>query len=68
MHNTKYQGSRPCGFRKEDFLKNFPYINIGKTGHNPWWLCFLTNQKQFYNFGRGSPKDHLYQIILKSDQ
>ena len=20
------------------------------------------------NFGRGSPKDHLYQIILKSDQ
>ena len=27
---TKYQGSRPCGFREEDF-SYFPYIRLCKT-------------------------------------
>ena len=30
MLNTKYQGSRLCGFRQEDFF-TFPYISICKT-------------------------------------
>ena len=28
--HTKYQGSRPCGFRQED-VSRFPYINLSKT-------------------------------------
>ena len=27
--------------------------------------CFSTNQNNLNNFGRGSPKDHLYQVIFK---
>ena len=30
MLHTKYQGSRPCGFRQEDFSM-FPYISLCKT-------------------------------------
>ena len=30
MLHTKYQGSRPCGFRQEDF-QVFPYISLCKT-------------------------------------
>ena len=30
MLHTKYQCSRPCGFRQEDFLC-FPYISLCKT-------------------------------------
>ena len=30
MLNTKYQGSRPCGFRQEDFV-TFSYISLCKT-------------------------------------
>ena len=26
MLHTKYQGSRPCGFRQEDFFHVSPYI------------------------------------------
>ena len=29
MLYTKYQGSRPCGFRQEDFSR-FPYISLCK--------------------------------------
>ena len=30
MLHTKYQGSMPCDFRQEDFLR-FPYISLCKT-------------------------------------
>ena len=30
MLHTKHQGSRPCGFREEDFFV-FPYIRLCKT-------------------------------------
>ena len=36
MLHTKYQGSKPCGFRQEDFLM-FCLINIGQCKtHDPW--------------------------------
>ena len=28
---TKYQGSRPCGFRKEDFFHGSTYMSICKA-------------------------------------
>ena len=31
MLHTKYQGSRPYGFRQEDFFHVFPYIGLCKT-------------------------------------
>ena len=30
MLHTKYQGSRHCGFRQEDFFSCFPYISLCK--------------------------------------
>ena len=59
--HTKYQGSRPCGFRQEDFFHVAPYVNLCKTcapeaGH--FW-------PQGYNLnklGRGPLGDATYQI------
>ena len=31
MLHTKYQGSRPCGFRQEDCFSHFAYISFCKT-------------------------------------
>ena len=31
MLHTKYQGSRPCGFRQEDFFHVAPYKSLCKT-------------------------------------
>ena len=31
MPHTEYQGSRPCGFRIEDFFHVFPIISLCKT-------------------------------------
>ena len=31
MLHTKYQGSRPCGFRQEDFFHVSPYIIFCKA-------------------------------------
>ena len=39
MLQTKYQGSRPCGFRQEDCFM-FPYISLCKTCDprtGPFW-------------------------------
>ena len=35
MLDTKYKGSRPYGFRKEDFFHVIPYISPCKTC-DPW--------------------------------
>ena len=32
ISNIKYQSSRPCGFRQEDFFHVSPYINLCKQG------------------------------------
>ena len=56
------------GNRKSFLPYKIPYINIGKTGHLPWWPCFSTNQNNLNTLCRGSPKDHLLEIIFKSPQ
>ena len=70
MLHIKYQGSRPYGFRREDFFFTFSLYKpiTGKFDSAPWRPCFLTDQIYFNNLGRGSPKDHLCQIIFKSAQ
>ena len=52
IHNAKYKGSRPCGFRQED-ISSFPHINIGKTGHASLVTMFSTYQNNVNSFGRG---------------
>ena len=41
MLHTKYQDSRPCGFRQEDFFM-FPYISIDVKHVIPGAGAFLT--------------------------
>ena len=36
MLHTKYQGSRPYGLRKEDFLM-FPYVKHVTPGRSHFW-------------------------------
>ena len=61
MLHTKYQGSRPYGFRQEDFYMFFPkyvYVKHVTLGAGPLW-------PQGYNLnrlGRGSLGDASYQI------
>ena len=61
LHTTKYQGSRPCGFRQEDF-SCFPYISLCKTfdpGTGPFfWRQGLNLNK----LGGGLLGDAIYQI------
>ena len=64
-----YQGSRPRGIEQDVFMFSL-YMpkHVSYMVHAPWQPCFSTNQNNLNKFGRGSPKDHLCQIILKSDQ
>ena len=41
---------------------------IVNSGPAPWWPCFLKDHNNLNNLGRGSHKEHLCQIISKSDQ
>ena len=60
--HSKYQGSRPCGFKQEDFvLRFFSYISLCKT-------CdlrvepFLPHGHNLNKLGRGPLDDATYQI------
>ena len=61
MLHTKYQDSRTCGFRQEDFFMFFPikaYVKPVTTRRGFFW-------PQGYNLnklGRGSLDDTTYQI------
>ena len=56
MLHTKYEGSRPCGFRQEDCFMVFPiqaYVKHVNPGASQFW-------PQGYNLNkldRGSPDD-----------
>ena len=54
-------------FWQEDFL-SFLYRYIGKIRPAPWQPCFSTNQDYLNNLGRGSPRKHFCQVIMKSVQ
>ena len=64
-------GSTQDGRRQ--ITKNWPHPLVAMFFDNkilkflhPWWPCFSTDQYNLNNCGRGSPKDHLCQIIFKS--
>ena len=71
MLQTKYQGSRPCGFRQESFSR-FPYISLCKTSRpraypfsapgtwegDPFW----PNGDNLNKLSRGQLGDVTYQI------
>ena len=59
MLYTKYQGSRPCGFRKEDF-SCFPYIRLSKIC-DPGRAHFWPQGHILNNLGRGPLGDATYQ-------
>ena len=67
MLHTKYQGSRPYGFRQEDFFQWFPSISICKQfdlGRVHFWpkvQCIIM-QHNLNKLGRGPLGDASYQI------
>ena len=61
MFHTKYQSSRPCGFRQEDFFHTSPYISLCKTC-DPGVGPFLALGYNLNNLGRGPLGDDIYQI------
>ena len=64
---VKLFSNRASGFWQEDFW-SLLYSHIGKMSPAPWQPCFVTDQNYLKEFGRGSPKEHLCQIISKSGQ
>ena len=63
MLHTKYQGSRPCGFRQEFFFHLSPYISLCKTcdlrqGH------FWPPGHNLNKLGRSPLGDATYQFKL----
>ena len=60
MLHSKYQGSRPCDFRLEDFFKcsYLAYVNHVTPGAR----TFLAPGYSLNNFGRGPLGDATYQI------
>ena len=65
MLHTKYQGSKPYGFRQEDFFHVFPYIGLCKTcdpGAGHFW-----HRRYLNKLGRGSLGDASYQISSLKD-
>ena len=59
--HTKYQGSRPYGFRHEDFLEFSlfkPMSSIGPPGQGHFW----PKGYNLNNLGRGKLGDATYQI------
>ena len=61
MLHTKYQGSRPCGFRQEDFFMFLPilaYVKHLTMGLGHFWPHGYNLNK----LGRGPLDDTTYQI------
>ena len=61
--HTKYQGSRPCGSRPEDFFSCVPYTSLFKTC-DPGAGPFLAQKHNLIKIGVGPLDDTLYQILM----
>ena len=61
MLPTKYQGSRPYGFRQKYFFNVFPYISLCKL-FDPWAEPFLAKGHNLNKLGIGPLGDASYQI------
>ena len=62
MLDTKYQGSRRCGFRQEDFFSHFPNISLSKTCDPQGGAIFLPQGYNLNQLGRDPLGDATYQI------
>ena len=63
MLHTKYYGSRPCGFRQEDFFMFFPIYAYVKHV-TPRWGHFLPQTHNLNKLGRGPLGDATYQMSM----
>ena len=61
MLHTKYQGSRPCGFRQEDYFM-FLLLNAYVKHVTPGWGHFWPKGHNLNKLGRGLLGDATYQI------
>ena len=61
MLHTKYQGSRPCGFRQEDFFMFLHILDYVKHV-TPSWSQFWPQGHNLIKIGRGLQGDATYQI------
>ena len=61
MLHTKYQGSRPCGFRQEDFFMFLPILVYVKYV-TPGAGSFLAHGASFKQLVRCPQGDATYQI------
>ena len=64
MLHTKYQGSRPCGFRHEVFFSRFPYKSLFKT-FDPKRGHFWPKGYNLNKLGRGPLGDATYMLHTK---
>ena len=55
------------GFREEDFLRIPSFLYSASSPHSPE-PHFLTDQNFTNTFWKGSPKEHICEIISQSDQ
>ena len=65
--HTKLQCNPLSHYGEEEFLK-FHYMLYSENKPRPRRPCFLSNQNFFKESERGLPKEHSYQIIMKSIQ
>ena len=61
MLHTKYQGTRPYGFRQQDFFYAFPYISLCKTCDSQGQGNFCPEGGNLNKLGRGPLGDATYQ-------
>ena len=62
MLHTKYQGSRPSGFKQEDFFLCFQYVNVNSV--TSMMRPFRPQHHNLNTFGRVSLGDDTYQISI----
>ena len=61
MLHTKYQGSKPCGFRQEDFFMFLP-VKAYVKHVTPWQGHSWPKGHNLNKLGRGPLGDATYQI------
>ena len=59
--HTKYQRHGPCGFREEDFFKDFPHASLCKTLGPRGRAIFGPRAFSLNNLGRGPLDEASYK-------
>ena len=62
MLHTKYQGSRPCGFTQEDFLRFPLYLSLCETFDTRGGALFWPQGYNLNKLGSGPLGDATYQL------